>query len=166
MFLFYSVVRSQALPKYLFFWPAGSFSDWLEKLRVWAADLVKPELERREAPRRMLANVTAHYWEGSGSAGHAVRDISLSGAFILADFQWTRGTILTTTLQLNAPGDDISSSKAWISVRSLVVRQVVSGIGIKFLYSTVAERKNLESFLERMPDIRQYLIVRGGPAQE
>jgi hypothetical protein len=62
-----------------------------------AIRLIERRVERRKAPRRMVANLTAHYWEGTGAAGHAVRDISARGAFIFADFKWMPGTTLTMT---------------------------------------------------------------------
>jgi hypothetical protein len=83
------------LPLDPIFQPVKWLPDWLTQ---WAIRLVERRLERREAPRRMVANLTANYWEGTGAAGHSVRDISTSGAFIAADFKWIPGTILTMTL--------------------------------------------------------------------
>jgi PilZ domain len=125
---------------------------WLPKwLRDLAARLLGRRVERREAPRRIVMNLTAQYWEGSGAAGHLVRDISVSGAFIFADFKWVRGTVLTITLQRDGPiaGSD---SLLWVVVRATVVRQAPEGLGVQFVFADKRERKTLATFLRRIPE--------------
>ncbi len=128
------------------FQPAKWLPDWF---RDWATRLLRPSLERREAPRRTVANLTAHYWDGIG-AGHVVGDISASGAFILADFKWTPGTILTMTLHWEGKVDG-SVSAASVVVEAMVVRHAQSGIGVRFLYSDKRERESVAKFLQSIP---------------
>src|SRR5437764_1086206 len=99
--------------------PVKWLPDWL---RDWAIGLLKQRIERRAAPRRMVANLTAHYWEGSGAASHIVRDVSVSGAFIYADFKWVPGTIVTMTLQRQGQVAE-SDSQPVAVVRAIVVRE-------------------------------------------
>ncbi|MGI8958216.1 MAG: PilZ domain-containing protein [Bryobacteraceae bacterium] len=124
-----------------------------EWLRDRLKALVKGQLERREAPRKLVANLTAHYWEGSGAASHVVRDISASGAFIYAEFQWLPGTIVTMTLQWE--GQVVrSGSPVAVVVRGKVVRHAQSGVGVQFLYSDKREQTKLATFLQGALDAR------------
>jgi hypothetical protein len=135
-------------------WPAGQLfraARWLpDWLRDWATRMLERQLERRAAPRRMVVKLIAHYWEGTGGAGHVVRDISMSGAFIVADFKWAPGTFVTITLQLE--GEASSDSPIAVSVQTRVVRQTPEGIGVQFLSFDKAERQRLERFLQSVPD--------------
>lgn len=116
----------------------------------WLKDWVIQVLDRREAPRRKVMNLKAYYWEGTGAADHVVRDISASGAFILADFKWLPGTGLTMTLQLQ--GQTASGSPRSTVVQTRVVRQTPNGIGVQFLYLNKSERKSVTNFLQSVPD--------------
>jgi hypothetical protein len=141
-------MQSHALPMDPIWQPARWVPEWLKN---WITALLKSQPDRREASRKLVANVTAHYWEGSGAAGHVVRDISTSGAFIYADFLWMPGTILTMTLQRE---NHIAGSGSPVSVvlRGKVVRQAERGVGVQFVYSDKGERKALEDFLQGIPD--------------
>jgi hypothetical protein len=99
----------------------------------------------------MIANLDAHYFDGTATAGHVVRDVSTNGAFICTTFQWPPGTIVTLTLQLAAP-DSAPGSPAPLLVRAKVVRCVPDGVGIQFLYLSKAERRSLTSFLKSIPE--------------
>src|SRR5260370_30230258 len=98
----------------------------------------------------MVANLTANYWEGTGAAGHAVRDISTSGAFIAADFKWMPRTILTMTLQWE--GQVGSGSPATMVIRAKVVRHAPNGLGVQFVYIDKGEQKKVANFLQSVPD--------------
>ena len=137
-------MQSQALPLPWIFDTASRLSEWLRSRAV-------RRLERRQAPRRMIANLDAHYFDGTAATGHVVRDVSASGAFICTNFTWPPGTIVTLTLQLgasvSAPG-----SPAPVRVRTKVVRCVPDGVGTQFLYLSKAERRSLANFLKSIPE--------------
>lgn len=126
--------------------PAKRLLDWLRE------GPRKDRLERRESPRRTVAGLIAHYWGGTSTAGHMVRDISASGAFILADFKWLPGTIVTMTLRSPGQGDGSSSFSSMV-VQAMVVRQGQAGIGVQFICDSKGERKRLEKFLESLPNV-------------
>jgi PilZ domain len=135
--------------------PVRWLPDWV---RNWAIRLLERQVERREAPRRMVAKLTAHYCEGTGAAGHRRRDISASGAFIFAEFKWMPGTILTMTLQLE--GQVVGSgSLATTVVRARVVREVPNGVGVQFLYADKAERQSLADFLHLSPRLNHLDVL-------
>ena len=134
---------SHALPMDQIFHPAKWLSDWL---RDWATRLFERPIERREAPRRRVTNLTANYWEGTGPGMHAVRDISCRGAFILADFKWVAGTIVTMTLQFEDQGAGSSSRETTVQAR--VVRHATEGIGVQFSSADKGEQRRLANFLQ------------------
>lgn len=130
-------------------WPSTRWvPDWL---RHWITARLEIQLERREVPRRLVANLTANYWEGTGATGHLVRDISANGAFIYADFLWAPGTILTMALRghKQIPGSEAPVS---VAVRGKVVRHAQRGLAVQFVYSDKRERKALQDFLQGIPD--------------
>jgi PilZ domain-containing protein len=144
-------MQSQALPIDWIFqpsrWqPARRLADWL---RHWAAG----QLERREAPRKTAANLAADYWDGTAAAAaarHVVRDVSTSGAFIFAAFQWPRGTIVRMTLQLEEPVRG-HRPPAPMLVQTKVVRCEPDGLGVQFLDLSKMERQRLMDLLKSIP---------------
>jgi len=137
-------MQSQALPLPWIFHVASRLS---ERLKSRAAR----RLERRQAPRRIIANLAAHYFDGTAAASHAVRDVSTSGAFICATFKWPPGTIVTLTLQLVASVSAPSLTPP-VLVRTKVVRCVPDGLGVQFLHVGKAERQSLGNFLKSIPE--------------
>ena len=129
-------MHSEALPIDWIFQPSRRLTEWL---RHWAAR----QLERRQAPRRKVAHLAAHYWEGAANARHTVRDVSNGGAFIWADFKWPQGTIVTLTLQWEG-----HPAPAARQVRTKVVRSVSDGFGVQFLCLSKTERRCLADFLK------------------
>jgi hypothetical protein len=113
--------------------------------------VLKNRLNQRASPRKTVANLTAYYWEGSGAAGHPVQDINLKGAFILVDFRWVPGTIVTMTLQLENQVVGLGSGLT-LELRARVVRQTSCGVGVQFLFANKQERKSLAKFLLRIPE--------------
>jgi hypothetical protein len=124
---------SEALPIDWIFQPSRRLADWL---RHWAAR----QLERRQAPRRRVARLAAHYWDGSAANTHVVRDVSTGGAFICADFKWPLGTILALSLQLEG-------QSAALLLQTKVVRCTSDGLGVQFLCFSKPERQNVANFL-------------------
>jgi len=144
-------MQSQTLPLPWIFDAASRLSEWL---RSRAAR----RLERRQAPRRMIANLDAHYFDGTAAAGHVVRDISTNGAFICAAFKWPPRTIVTLTLQLEG-SVSAPSSPTSLLVQTEVVRCVPDGFGIRFLYVSKAERRSLANFLKIISEAPRAFMV-------
>src|SRR5712692_7729405 len=118
-------MQSQALPLPWIFDATSRLSEWLRSRSA-------RQLERRQAPRRTIANLDAHYFDGTAAASHAVRDVSASGAFICTTFKWPPGTIVIMTLQLGA-SVSAPSLPPPVLVRTKVVRCVPDGFGSRFL---------------------------------
>jgi hypothetical protein len=144
-------MMSHALPMDPIFRPTTWLPDWL---KVWATSWLRRHVERREAPRKLVANLTAHYWEGTGAAGHRVRDISTSGAFIYADFKWMPGTIVTMTLRLEDRVAE-SGSPAVAVARAKVIRHAENGVGVQFLWSDKNEQTRLATFVQSIKEAQR-----------
>ncbi|MEX2260525.1 MAG: PilZ domain-containing protein [Bryobacteraceae bacterium] len=105
------------------------------------------DLESRERRRMARSELPlfACYRTGPTSAAHRVRDISLSGAYILTQDRRSFGTVMDVTLHYRGTGKD----PAYIcAVRSVVVRYGPDGMGIHFLHRRgYPDRENLATFL-------------------
>jgi PilZ domain-containing protein len=140
---------NQALPIDWVFQPARwrpvqGVAEWL---RLWAAR----RLERRQGPRQRVTNLAAHYWDGGAANSHIVKDVSTGGAFMLAEFKWPIGTVVTMTLQMQEPvrGNRCPTP---VLVRTRIVRRTSDGLGVEFLCFSKAERRSLEDFLKSVPE--------------
>lgn len=92
--------------------------------------------ERRRAGRRVIAGLVAYYWDGGRPTAHNVRDISLTGLYMLTQDRWYPGTVLQLTLQ--ETDKTIVPSDRWIIVHAKVVRQGSDGVGLVFAPATVS----------------------------
>jgi Flp pilus assembly protein TadG len=122
----------------------GSLSRWLEN----------PSAEKRRAPRVPEPSLLVYYWDGSVPEGRRIRDISVSGAYIVTPERWYVGTIVRLILQgyktTPQPDGGIVPSRS-TSVPSRVTRHGPDGIGVEFIFSTPEEQKTLQDFLAAIP---------------
>ncbi len=86
--------------------------------------------EHRRAGRRVIAGLVAYYWDGGQPTAHNVKDISLTGLYMLTQDRWYPGTVLRLTLQ--ETDQTIAPSDRWIIVHAKVVRQGTDGVGLVF----------------------------------
>jgi hypothetical protein len=125
--------------------------DWLFLPGKWwaelLADLTKHLMERRQAPRRRVVRLAANYLDGTACARHVVRDISIAGAFIFADFKWMAGTIVTMTLERTG-----SYNSPPVVLRAKVVRCTQDGLGVQFVFLSKGERHRVVEFLKSVPE--------------
>lgn len=128
--------------------------DWIFQPSPWLAELVEGLrarlLERRQAPRLMIANLAANYLDGTAVGSHVVKDISAKGAFILADFQWSPGTMMTLTLELAGPDPH---PPARVVLWTKVVRCTQNGLAVQFVFLSKGERLSLADFLKSIPGL-------------
>ena len=132
----------------------GNFSRWLED---------NPSPDNRRAPRVTEPSLLVYYWDGSVPEGRKIRDISISGAYIVTPERWYVGTIVRLILQGYkttpiANGGIIPSRST--SIPSRVVRHGPDGIGVEFMFSTPEEKKTLEEFLVTIPQTQGYAVGR------
>jgi hypothetical protein len=87
--------------------------------------------ERRSSERHALSWLVAYYWDGGVPVAHGVRDISLTGMYLLTGDRWYVGTVIQMTLQ--ETGDADVHAERWIAVQARVVRQGSDGVSLAFL---------------------------------
>jgi Flp pilus assembly protein TadG len=119
-------------------------------------DWLNSGADRRSVPRESGAGLTAFYWDGAVPRGHVVKDISRHGAYVeTGSLSWRQGTVLNLTLQVdpNGTADNHSTngqsadSPDSIVVMSEVVRTDSGGMGLKFLFFEMEDRRALARFL-------------------
>lgn len=97
--------------------------NWLQ--RWWSPELPEP----RKAPREMFPGLAAHFWTGGTPVDHGVRDISVTGLYVVTDERWFPGTQVRMTLT----DSEVSSVKNQITANTSVVRWGNDGVGLKFV---------------------------------
>ena len=150
-------MQSQALPIGWIFQPSRSkpVGRRFEWLRKWVA----ARLDRRQAPRKMLPNLVAHYFDGTAGATHIVRDVSNTGAFIYADFQWPPGTIVKLTLALTSPVYNRRPTAPGV-LRTRVIRCTTRGLAVQFLFQKNSRAQNSNEFSESHPGVLHHSAAR------
>lgn len=87
--------------------------------------------ERRKAERRAVPGLVAYFWDGGPPAPHPIREISLTGMYLLTQERWYKGTVVMMRLrQMDATGEDPDRS---ITVHARAVRWGEDGVGMAFL---------------------------------
>jgi hypothetical protein len=115
--------------------------------------------DRRKRKRLEGSNLDAFFWTGSTPVAHKIRDISMTGLYLLTEERWYPGTLLVITLQKKNEPED--SPRRSIAIHSKAVRWGEDGVGLEFvladpknrasgqhLATAGVDRKTLEKFLE------------------
>jgi capsular exopolysaccharide synthesis family protein len=87
--------------------------------------------DRRRATRVKSPPLVAYYWDGGAAVAHSIRDISLSGVYVVTDVRWYPGTHVMIALQRPdvAEGEPHRS----LTVNAKVVRFGIDGLGFSFV---------------------------------
>jgi|HubBroStandDraft_5_1064220.scaffolds.fasta_scaffold167976_2 hypothetical protein len=126
--------------------------------------------DRRKSERQPAPKLDAYYWTGGAPAAHGIRDISLTGLYLVTEERWYPGTLITMTLQKNDNTDEDSVSS--IAVKSKAVRWGDDGVGLEFVLpesqdkrkgqnsqEAGADRKTLEKFLKGFNSENGHVII-------
>lgn len=97
--------------------------------------------ERRRAERHILPGLVAYYWEGGPPRPHPIREISLTGMYLLTEERWYLGTVLMMRLQ-QADIAEIDPDHS-ITVHARAVRHGSDGVGMEFLPGTQNVSQNV-----------------------
>jgi hypothetical protein len=129
---------------------------WTEGDRAWS--------DRRLAARQMSSPLKAYYWDGQAPASHPVREVSLTGMYLLTGLRWYPHTMVRMTMVRTdkADGDPGRS----IEVLGRVARSGTDGVGMAFVLHNaktprdkddpndlVADEKALREFLSDSADV-------------
>jgi hypothetical protein len=94
--------------------------------------------------------VLTYYWDGSAPEGRRLRNISLTGAYIITAERWCVGTIIRLIIQgqqRTRRADGTIAPVASTCVPARVVRQEPDGVAVDFVFRTKQEQKSFKSFL-------------------
>jgi hypothetical protein len=131
----------------------------------WLQRLLSPEPELpRKAERVSLPGLTAYFFTGGAPVAHEIRDISLSGLYVVTEERWYPGTTVMMTLTDRSD----STHERSISLYATAVRWGSDGVGVRFILqdpkkqrqgnSSMAEGigvKQLEQFLQSLRNSNQ-----------
>lgn len=87
--------------------------------------------ERRRAERRTMPGLVAFYWDGGIPAPRSVREISLTGMYLVTEERWYLGTIVRLVLQQMETTD--ADADRSITIQAKAVRWGKDGVGLLFL---------------------------------
>jgi hypothetical protein len=105
--------------------------NWLTRLLL--GDPVDP----RKTKRELLPGLIAYFFTGGAPVGHAVRDISLTGMYIVTGERWYPGTVVQVTLtDRHKPTVERS-----ITVNARAVRWGSDGVGLEFVLEAKKGRR-------------------------
>jgi hypothetical protein len=90
----------------------------------------------------------AVYWDGSGNACHAIREISYTGAVIETEVGWIEGTLIRLCLRRSQLSGDAGNKERFTEHWCRVVRRIPSGFCVEFLFVDRKERGTFLKFLE------------------
>ena len=103
---------------------------WLQKL------LGTEPPDARKAQRQSLPGLTAFFFTGGTPVGHGVKDISLTGMYVLTSERWYPGTMVRMTLtDRHEPTMERS-----LTLNATVMRWGNDGVGLRFVLQNPKER--------------------------
>jgi hypothetical protein len=131
--------------------------------------------DRREAERSPGPPLVAYYWDGATPVPHRVRDINMSGMYLLTDGRWYPNTLITMTLMRS--DKNAADPERSIVVTTRVVRADNDGVGLAFIlprstkprdpgstFAPQADKKSLSRFLQQLSGengqaVLQYVLL-------
>lgn len=87
--------------------------------------------EERRAVRLPMPGLVAYFFTGGSPRPHPIKDISLTGFYMITNERWLPGTIIRVTLQMINPRSD--GGRDSVTVHSRVVRWGADGGGFEFV---------------------------------
>ncbi len=125
--------------------PKPAKKGWLQKL------LGTEPPDPRKAQRESLPGLTAYFFTGGTPVGHGVKDISLTGLYVLTTERWYPGTMVRMTLtDRHEPTMERS-----ITLHASVMRAGDDGVGFRFVLASGKDRSRGYQGTAETADIRQ-----------
>jgi len=112
--------------------PQGQTQAWKKPApsKNWFARLFEPDpVDPRIASRESLRGLIAYFFTGGTPVGHAVRDISVTGMYVVTEERWYPGTVVRITLT-DRHSPTVQRS---ITVNARAVRAGSDGVGVEFV---------------------------------
>jgi uncharacterized protein len=108
--------------------------------RLWNPHPAEPRTAARESPSWLIA----YFFTGGTPVAHPVRDVSMSGLYVVTDEQWYLGTVVRITLTDRRE----PSAERSITLNAKVVRRGDDGAGLQFLLEDKTDPQSGSSVLE------------------
>ncbi len=132
------------------------------KPKGWLQRLLSPDpVDPRKSPRAPIPGLTAYFWTGGTPEGHAIRDVSASGLYVVTEERWYPGTEIRMTLTKKEDGE--WGGEQSLVVQARAVRWGNDGVGLEFVLpdrrslrrgeapsADGADRQDFEEFLSQI----------------
>ncbi|HMG86171.1 MAG TPA: PilZ domain-containing protein [Terracidiphilus sp.] len=102
--------------------------------------------DSKRAERRPAHGFVAHYWSGEAARQDEIKDISSTGLYLLTEERWLPGTVISLTLQMKSPLEEISERR--IAVQAKTVRWGDDGVGFSFILPDNTDARPWKFLLE------------------
>jgi hypothetical protein len=102
-----------------------------------------PLPNRRGALRCPMSELVAYVWSNGAPQAHEIGDISSTGVYLVTKKRWTRGELVSMTLQWKGPLEE--SSERRVMMKAEAVRWGDAGIGLRFVLPTGMDLRLWES---------------------
>jgi hypothetical protein len=96
--------------------------------------------------RLPVAGLVAHFFTGGAPQPHEIRDMSLTGLYVVTTERWYPGTLIRMTLTRQDTGQSISDRS--ITVQAKSVRWGNDGVGLEFVFAPPKSKRDARSPLE------------------
>jgi hypothetical protein len=112
-------------------------------MKNWFEELMARNQRR---PQRYVApRLVAYFWDGGTPTAHCIRDISLTGLYLLTPQRWYPGTLLMVTLQRTEKDD--AGVRQSITVQTRVMRSAEDGVGLRFVVPKTEEGRRIQRYI-------------------
>jgi hypothetical protein len=118
-------------------------------MKNWFEELMARN--QRKSPRYLAPRLVAFFWDGGPPEAHCIRDVSMTGMYLLTAQRWYPGTVLTLILQRIDKNE--TGTKKSIAVQARVVRSMDDGVGFRFVVPKAEEVKHLERYIAEGAEI-------------
>lgn len=111
----------------------------------WLARMLRERRPDRYSGNRILA----YFWDGGTPIGHAIKDVSSSGAYIYATERWYAGTVLEIAFREVTHPAKSSVEAVTFTVQCKVVRHGADGMAVAFMFRHPEQQYALQKLLDR-----------------
>jgi hypothetical protein len=118
-------------------------------MKNWFEELMARN--QRKSPRYLAPRLVAFFFDGGPPAPHCIRDVSLTGMYLLTAQRWYPGTVLTVILQRTDKVE--TGAKKSIAVQARVIRSMDDGVALRFVVPKAEEARNLERYIAEGAEI-------------
>lgn len=100
----------------------------------------------RKMSRLAVGGLVAHFFTGGAPHPHEIRDMSLTGLYVVTTERWYPGTLIRMTLTRTDVGQSIADRS--ITVQSKSVRWGNDGVGLEFVFAPPKSKRDARSPLD------------------